>query len=73
MDKPDEKYDGVLGQVLGENQGYEGFFTAIFGFLRRRTDFFSNSKQGEEIVARVGKAQVDIYLKDKKHEQEKSA
>lgn len=66
MEKSEEKFDGFFAQVLNDARGYEGFFTNIFSFLRRKTDFFSNSKVGEEIVAKVGKTQVDIYLKEKK-------
>lgn len=65
MEQSETRYDGFLGQMLQEHQGYEGFFTNIFGFLRRKTDFFQNSKNGEDIVARVGKAQFDLWLKEK--------
>lgn len=65
MDSGDEKYDGILGQMLKDHKGYEGFFTNVFGFLRRRTDFFQHSKTGEEIVAKVGKQEFDAYMKDK--------
>ena len=35
-------FDGMLMQVVQQSKGIEGFFDQIFGFLRRRTDFFSN-------------------------------
>ena len=36
------KFDGILMQVIQQNQGVEGFFNEIFGFLRRKTDFFKD-------------------------------
>ena len=36
------KYDGVLISMLQEGKSYEAFFDHLFGFLRRKTDFFSD-------------------------------
>jgi N-terminal conserved domain of Nudc. len=36
------KYDGVLISMLQEGKSYETFFDHLFGFLRRKTDFFSD-------------------------------
>ena len=70
----EEKFDGILTQILTEKQGYEGFFQVVFSFLRRKSDFFVNSKQGEQTVAKVGKLQADKYFEDKAiEEKEKKA
>ena len=37
-----DKWDGVLTQIVQENKGYEGFFDVVYGFLARKTDFYSN-------------------------------
>lgn len=39
-----DKYSGILTQILQENKGYEGFFDIVFGFLAQKTDFYSNPK-----------------------------
>ena len=42
MASTDGMFDGILMQVVQQSQGIEGFFDNVFGFLRRKTDFFSN-------------------------------
>jgi hypothetical protein len=32
----------MLMQIIQRNKGIEGYFDAVYGFLRRKTDFFSN-------------------------------
>ena len=44
-----QKFDGILAQIVQDQQGYEGFFEVIFGFLQRKTDFYANSKMAEKI------------------------
>ena len=34
------RFDGVFMQVVQQSKGIEGFFGEMFGFLRRKTDFF---------------------------------
>lgn len=38
----DPVFDGMLMQIVQKNKGIEGYFDAVYGFLRRKTDFFSN-------------------------------
>ena len=35
-------FDGMLMNIVQRNKGIEGFFDAVYGFLRRKTDFFAN-------------------------------
>ena len=44
-----QKFDGILAQIVQDQQGYEGFFEVVFGFLQRKTDFYANSKMAEKI------------------------
>ncbi len=69
MATEDERFDGILTQILSDKHGYEGFFNVIFSFLRRKSDFFVNSKQGEKIVAKVGKIEADKYFENKEAEE----
>lgn len=39
----DDKFDGLLMTLIQQSQGIDGLFMNFFGFLRRRTDFFTNS------------------------------
>ena len=38
----DEKFDAELMSVVQHNQGIDGFFDSIFGFLRRKTDLYTH-------------------------------
>lgn len=70
MTGEEDKFDGILTQMLNDKGGYEGFFENIFSFLRRRTDFFAKSKEGEGIIAAAGKRQADLYFSNKKQAEE---
>jgi len=37
----DEKFDGLFMSAIQNSQGIDNFFTALFSFMRRKTDFFS--------------------------------
>lgn len=65
------KYDGVLISMLQDGKSYESLFDNLFGFLRRKTDFFSDWKKAETIIASAGKTHIEQYMKDKKDEERK--
>lgn len=67
----DGKFDGILITMLQEGKNYENFFDNLFGFLRRKTDFFSDWKKAESIIAGAGKKHIEQYDKDKKDEQKR--
>lgn len=69
----EDKFDGIFTQILNEKQGYEGFFDVVLSFLRRKSDFFVNSKQGEQIIAKLGKLHTDRYYKEKEEEEKEKA
>ena len=51
----DDRFDGLLGTVASQqSDGIEGLLDSFFGFLRRRTDFFSAASE-ETIKATVWK------------------
>lgn len=45
-----EMFDGVLMNMVQKAEGIEGFYDAIFGFMRRKTDFFSSADKGKKVV-----------------------
>ena len=65
------KFDGILISMLQEGKSYENFFDNLFGFLRRKTDFFSDWKKAEGIIAGSGKKHIEQFEKDKKEEQKR--
>lgn len=69
----DDKYDGILMTIVQQNQGIDGFFDAVFGFLRRKTDFFTNQKAAEEIIVKHSGTQYKKWkeVKDREEEEKK--
>jgi len=49
--------------------GIDGFFEAMFGFLRRKTDFYSNLKAAEEKLVHHSQVQFKKYDEVKKKEE----
>ena len=39
-----EQFDGLFGSVLQRGEGINNFLDNFFGFLYRKTDFYSNSR-----------------------------
>lgn len=51
----DSRADGLLMNIIQQQKGIDGFFDAVFGFLRRNTDFYTDEKKAEQII--VGSCQ----------------
>jgi hypothetical protein len=47
--------------IIQQKGNINGFFDSVFGFLRRKTDFFANQKQAEEIIVSSCKANFDKF------------
>lgn len=83
-----EMFDGVLMNIVQKAEGIEGFYDAIFSFMRRKTDFFSASDKARQTVLeqfgkheqnfREDKQRQDLIkqkqeeMKKKKEEEEKA-
>jgi hypothetical protein len=42
MSEDESRFDGILMTIVQQTGGIDGFFESVFGFLRRKTDFYSN-------------------------------
>jgi hypothetical protein len=69
MSEEEGMYDGVLMGIVQKAGGIDGFFEAVFGFLRRKTDFFSNQKGAEDIIVKHSGVQYKKYADAKKAEE----
>ena len=49
MSEQNEEFDGLLMTVIQKARGIENYFNAVYGFLFRKTDFFSNPTKSKEI------------------------
>lgn len=57
----DNRFDGVFMSVIQQKGNIDGFFSTVFGFLRRNTDFFANEKKAEDAITLNCKKNFDIY------------
>jgi hypothetical protein len=69
----EDKFDGILFQMVNQAQGYEGFFDIIFSYLKRKTDFFTDFKKAEAVIANAGKKHIEDYARTAKEKKEKEA
>eukprot|EP01017_Pseudomicrothorax_dubius_P019501 TRINITY_DN2144_c0_g2_i1.p1 TRINITY_DN2144_c0_g2~~TRINITY_DN2144_c0_g2_i1.p1 ORF type:complete len:350 (-),score=145.72 TRINITY_DN2144_c0_g2_i1:149-1117(-) len=70
MAEEEGKYDGIFMTVIQQTQGIDGFFDAVFGFLRRKTDFFSNNQSAEQTIVKNSKHHYEKWAEAKKKEEE---
>jgi len=68
MSEEEGRFDGVLLGIVQQSGGIDGFFNAVFGFLRRKTDFFINQKGAEEIIVKASHTHYTKYQEQKKAE-----
>jgi len=66
----DDAFDGTLMGIVQRTGGIDGFFDAMFGFLRRKTDFYANQKEAEGIIVKHSHEQFKKYAAKKKSEEE---
>jgi len=45
-----DRSDSLLYQVIKDHKNIDGFLNAIFGFLRRKTDFFNMSEHAKNKI-----------------------
>ena len=50
MSGVNDEYDGLLMTVIQKAGGIDNYFDAVFGFLFRKTDFFTNEVKSREIM-----------------------
>lgn len=66
----DNKFDGILMNMIQQKGNINGFFDGVFGFLRRNTDFFANQKQAEDTIVNNCKIHFEKYNNEQKQKQQ---
>lgn len=61
MAEEEGRWDGVYYQIVQQGGGYEFLFDSVFSFLRRKTDFFTDSKKAEKVIAEAGAKHVKLF------------
>lgn len=67
----EDRFDGMFMTIVNDSKGIEGFLTNLFGFMRRKTDFFSTPDKGREFVLKYFEEQNRIYHDNKRKEEQK--
>jgi hypothetical protein len=60
----DERYDGVFMNIVQQSQGIDNFFDNLFGFMGRKTDFFTQEAQAYTTVTKALARNIDAWKKD---------
>lgn len=61
----DNKFDGLFMNVIQQANGIDGFFNAMFGFMRRKTDFFTDENMSKQKVNAIFAAHLEKYNEEK--------
>lgn len=64
MAKDDEKFDGLFMGAVQSAQGIDNFYDALFSFMRRKTDFFSNESASVNKVNQYMEKHIAMYRED---------
>ena len=61
----DERFDGLFMNAVQQSQGIDNFYNNLFGFMRRRTDFYAAEEMSRQKVMDHFEAHMKIYKDDK--------
>jgi len=61
----DERFDGIFMNVVQQSEGIEEFFDNMFGFLGRKTDFYTQEEKALTIVTRALTHHIQVFNKNK--------
>ena len=65
----DERFDGLFMNAVQQSQGIDNFFDNLFGFMRRKTDFFTLEDKSKTMVVAHLERHAKAFADDKvRHE-----
>lgn len=64
-----ELFDGVLMNIVQKAEGIEGFYNAIFSFMRRKTDFYSSPDKARQTVIAQFERNLALFNEDKQRQE----
>jgi hypothetical protein len=65
MSNQDERFDGLFMSAIQQCQGIENFYSYLFSFMRRKTDFFTMEERSGEIVNKYLNENAELFKLDK--------
>lgn len=67
--KDDERFDGLFMGAVQNARGIDNFFDALFSFMRRKTDFFSNESASVSKVQDIMEKHIALFREDTKRQE----
>lgn len=64
----DTRFDGIFMNVVQQSKGIDNFFDNLFGFMRRKTDFFTNDTLATTKVNEYLKKNLAQFTEDKERQ-----
>ena len=61
----DDRFDGLLLNIAQQTQGIEPLLDVVFGFLRRKTDFYARPDDCQSMAASVVQKHLELYQNEK--------
>lgn len=61
----DERFDGLFMNAVQQSQGIDNFFDNLFGFMRRKTDFFTLEDKSKTMVLSHLERHAKAFSEDK--------
>lgn len=58
----DDRYDGMYLNLAQANQGIDNLLESFFGFLRRKTDFFTGASEEQLEKSLLGVSKLNFHL-----------
>lgn len=67
--KDDERFDGLFMGAVQNARGIDNFFDALFSFMRRKTDFFTNEQASVAKVQDIMEKHIALFREDTKRQE----
>ena len=65
----DQRFDGLFMSAIQQAQGINNFYDAMFSFMRRKTDFYSQDSSSFDTVKNNFEKHRELYKQDTKRQE----
>jgi len=66
----EERFDGIFMNIVQQASGIDNFFDSLFGFMQRKTDFYTNPDTGRLMISKHFDSHLDLFTAQKQREEE---
>lgn len=69
----EQKFDGIFMNIVQQSKGIDNFFNHLFGFLRRKTDYFTNESLAKTKVNDIMLAHFERFKEEQERQKQVEA